>query len=122
MSLTCHPGDPRHRFAEWSSACAHMQLKALVDDPRALSVYYMGLFMQDDAAMMDKSMSNVAGQFMSKWYDQSDQAGPARRPQSNFLEPMPSLEILTVADSQLKILRSNSKKSFHVSLEDGCTV
>lgn len=106
---------PRQRFAEWSSACCSMQLKALVEDSRAPSVHYMGLYLQDDAAMMEKNMSNVAGTFMAKWFDQSELAGPSRRPSSSFAEPVPTLEILTVADNQLKILSKHLKlfRVFH---------
>ena len=96
--------DPSPRFAEWSSACVNMQLKALNDDSRAPSVHYMGIFLQDDVGMMDKHISNVTGTFMAKWYDRSEMAGPSRRPCSNFSEAIPSLEILVATDNQLKIL------------------
>ena len=81
-----------------SSACSSMQIKALVEHPRAPSVYYLGLYLQDDAVMMERNMSNVPGVFMSKWFDQSE---------SSFTEPIPTLKILTVADNQLKILSGN---------------
>ena len=95
---------PHCRFAEWSAACVNMQLKALNEDPKAMSVHYFGVYLQDDAAIMEKNMSTVRAEFLRKWFDHSEQAGPARRPASAFGEPIPALEILTVADNQLKIL------------------
>ena len=86
-----------------SSACSSMQIKALVEHSRAPSVYYL----QDDAVMMEKNMSNVPGVFMSKWFDQSESARPSRRSSSSFTEPIPTLKILTVADNHLKILSGN---------------
>ena len=91
-----------------SSACSSMQIKALVEHPRAPSVYYLGLYLQDDAVMKERNMSNVPGVFMSKWFDQSESARPSRRSSSSFTEPIPTLKILTVADNQLmKILSGN---------------
>jgi hypothetical protein len=90
-----------------SSACSSMQIKALVEHSRAPSVYYLGLYLQDDAVMMEKNMSNVPGVFMSKWFDQSESARPSRRSSSSFTEHIPTLKILTVADNQLKILSGN---------------
>ena len=90
-----------------SSACSSMQIKALVEHSRAPSVYYLGLYLQDDAVMMEKNMSNVPGVFMSKWFDQSESARPSRRSSSSFTEPIPTLKILTVADNHLKILSGN---------------
>ena len=91
-----------------SSACSSMQIKALVEHSRAPSVYYLGLYLQDDAVMMERNMSNVPGVFMSKWFDQSESARPSRRSSSSFTEPIPTLKILTVADNQLmKILSGN---------------
>jgi hypothetical protein len=84
-----------------------MQIKALVEHCRAPSVYYLGLYLQDDAVMMEKNMSNVPGVFMSKWFDQSESARPSRRSSSSFTEHIPTLKILTVADNQLKILSGN---------------
>ena len=90
-----------------SSACSSMQIKALVEHSRAPSVYYLGLYLQDDAVMKERNMSNVPGVFMSKWFDQSESARPSRRSSSSFTEPIPTLKILTVADNQLKILSGN---------------
>ena len=90
-----------------SSACSSMQIKALVEHSRAPSVYYLGLYLQDDAVMMENNMSNVPGVFMSKWFDQSESARPSRRSSSSFTEHIPTLKILTVADNQLKILSGN---------------
>ena len=84
-----------------------MLLKSLVEDANGPAVSYLGLFLQDDAGLMGKNMSTVAGQLMAKWYDQSELAGPPRRPQSSFTETMPTLEVLTVVDNQLKILSLN---------------
>lgn len=82
-----------------------------MEDPRAPSVHYMGLFLPDDGVMMEKQISNVSGKFMTQWWDNSAEAGPARRPSSSFETPMPTLEILTVSDFVCKNLRFASNFS-----------
>lgn len=93
------------RFAEWSWACSKMQLHALLEDTRAPAVHYMGLFLPEDAWMMERTISNVTGQFMTKWWDTTSDAGPTRRPSSTFQVPLPTLEILTISDNLCKNLQ-----------------
>ena len=81
----------------------------LLADPKAPAVHYMGLYLNDDTATMDKNMSNVAGQFMTQWYDNTDDAGPPRRPRSSFGEPIPTLEVLTISDQSCKSLQCHLK-------------
>ena len=96
------------RFAEWSWACTKMQLHQLAEDQKAPVYHYMGLFMADDSAVMDKTLSNVAGHFMTNWWDTSVDAGPPRRPRSSFEVPLPTLEVLTISDNAAKNLFSAS--------------
>jgi hypothetical protein len=41
---------------------------------------------------------------MSQWWDISPDAGPATRPASRFEEDPPNLEVLVIADDELKSL------------------
>lgn len=72
------------------------------------SVHYMGVFLEDDSSMARTQESNVAGKLMAKWWDSCPAAGNQRRPRSGFSEPLPSLEVLSVADSMRKNLRLSS--------------
>ena len=62
---------------------------------------YIGLFLEDDAALAKKLEMSTAGKLMSDWWDSSSAAGPKRRPQTSFAQPIPSLEVLTVGDDQV---------------------
>ena len=94
----------RPRFGEWSISCANKQLSVLVDGREGPAFHSMGLFLEDDGKTMSKNSATVAGMLMSKWWDESGDAGPKRRPRSSFSEPTPSVEVLTVSDGVCKIL------------------
>ena len=66
--------------------------------------HYMGLYLNDDAGMMSKNQSNLMGNFLTQWWDQSDDAGPKQRPRSDFSETQPQLEVLAVANGTVKKL------------------
>lgn len=63
-------------------------------------MHYMGIFLEDDAALATKMNSSVAGKLMSQWWDGSAEAGSKRRPRSAFSEPTPSLDVLLIGDDQ----------------------
>lgn len=94
----------RPRFSEWSIACCKKQLSVLVDGNPGPSFHYMGLFLEDDAKVMTKNSSTIAGMLMTQWWDESGEAGPKRRPRSKFEEASPSLQTLTIANGACKIL------------------
>ena len=91
------------RFGEWSRACCANQLKAL-HDPGTPTVawHYMGIFLPEDANMMNNLVGSIRGEFMSKWWDNSSEAGPKRRPRSSFSESCPTLEVLTITGNEPK--------------------
>ena len=82
----------------------NMQLESLVQNSGGPNYHYMGLYLNDDAVMMGKASSRVAGLLLSGWWDKSSEAGPTRRPQSNFSEDLPTLEVLSVASGVRKTL------------------
>ncbi|CAK9101478.1 unnamed protein product, partial [Durusdinium trenchii] len=65
-------------FSEWSIACCKKQLSVLVDGNPGPSFHYMGLFLEDDAKVMTKNSSTIAGMLMTQWWDESGEAGPKR--------------------------------------------
>ncbi|CAK9102257.1 unnamed protein product, partial [Durusdinium trenchii] len=71
-------------FSEWSIACCKKQLSVLVDGHPGPSFHYMGLFLEDDAKVMTKNSSNIAGMLMTQWWDESGEAGPKRRPRAKL--------------------------------------
>eukprot|EP00435_Cladocopium_sp_Y103_P001374 s423_g1.t1 len=93
-------------FGEWSIACVNKQLEVLNQNTSGPAFHYMGIFLNDDMQLMNKSSSTVTGMFVSKWWDQSSEAGPKRRPRSTFDEAVPTLEVLAVANGAAKILDS----------------
>lgn len=68
----------------------------------------MGLYLNDDTQIMNQNSSTITGMFVSKWWDQSSEAGPKRRPRSTFDEPVPTLDVLAVANGAVKILDSTN--------------
>ena len=94
------------RFSEWSSACLQMQLEELKSENyTGPKMHYMGIFLEDDAALATKMNSSVAGKLMSQWWDGSAEAGSKRRPRSAFSEPTPSLDVLLISENKCKNLR-----------------
>ena len=78
-------------------------------------VSYMGFIHQDDP-LAEKASSQVAGQVLSQWWDSSEEAGPKRRPQATFPDPLPTLEVLTVQNgTHVKTLGT-----LHFSLGSRC--
>ncbi|CAL1137009.1 unnamed protein product [Cladocopium goreaui] len=65
LVVDCMP----NRFLEWSSACLSMQLEELtsMDNYRGPCMHYMGIFLEDDAALSRTLESTVAGKIMSDW-------------------------------------------------------
>ena len=68
----------------------------------ALDVSFLGIYHTDQYNHMETCRSTVAGRGMSQWWDISPEAGPASRPQSAFQEEPPTLEVLTVANGEVK--------------------
>jgi len=83
-----------------------MQLEELtsMDNYRGPCMHYMGIFLEDDAALSRTLESTVAGKIMSDWWDECTDAGPKRRPRSSFAEPVPSLDVVVVTDDVVKTL------------------
>ena len=96
------------RFGEWSIASANKQLGVLNDNTSGPAFHYMGLYLNDDTQIMNQNSSTITGMFVSKWWDQSSEAGPKRRPRSTFDEPVPTLDVLAVANGAVKILDSTN--------------
>ncbi|CAK9111224.1 unnamed protein product [Durusdinium trenchii] len=92
-----------NRFGEWSQACAQLQLAYVLGQDKSVSWNYMGIVLGDDAGIMHSLSSKTAGQFMANWWDVSQEAGPKRRSRTPFSEPVPTMEILAVANGQCKI-------------------
>ena len=76
------------------------------------SMHYLGVFLEDDAALAKTIQSAVAGKLMSQWWDSSPDAGARKRPRSGFAEPLPSLEVLTITDGKCKRLDITGYISF----------
>ncbi|CAK9106282.1 FO synthase subunit 1 [Durusdinium trenchii] len=94
-----------NRFGEWSQACAQLQLAYVLGQDKSVSWNYMGIVLGDDAGIMHSLSSKTAGQFMANWWDVSQEAGPKRRSRTPFSEPVPTMEILAVANGQCKKLQ-----------------
>ncbi|CAK9013615.1 Uncharacterized protein SCF082_LOCUS12009 [Durusdinium trenchii] len=103
LVVDCMP----NRFGEWSQACAQIQLGELLGENKSVRMHYMGILLADDVGTMSSLKSSVAGQLMTKWWDQSQEAGPKRRSRTSFSDPVPALEVLTITNNQCKKLRIN---------------
>ena len=68
-------------------------------------VYYMGAYHNDDSSVMEKTQQTLTGRVMSQWWDCTDEAGPQKRPNCQFSVPLPTLEVLAIADGKVKILK-----------------
>ena len=80
------------RFLEWSSAVWDIQRDELTDQQKSKelpAMHYMGFIHVDDP-LAEKAACQVAGQVLSQWWDSSPEAGPKKRPQTTFPDPLPN--------------------------------
>ena len=68
----------------------------------------MGLFLADDVKLMEKSAAKITGMFLDRWWDDSSDAGPKKRPSSSFGDPLPTLEVITVCKQNLQDSRMDT--------------
>lgn len=54
--------------------------------------------------MMQTTQQTLVGRIMAQWWDVCSEAGPKRRPNSDFSIPIPSLDVLAIADQKVKKL------------------
>lgn len=95
------------RFGEWSGATWELQLafKTKPDEKsQAYDMRFLAVFNDDDAATMQRWGETMSGRVLQQWWDRSDAAGPKSRPHQRFQEEPPALELLTVANGQVKRL------------------
>lgn len=100
----------KQRFHEWSSASWELQLNKLQGGAETthcqkMQTYFMAVFHVDDSARCDAVRATMNGRILSQWWDSSSEAGPASRPESQFSAPLPSLEVVSVANGQAQSLR-----------------
>ena len=99
-------GGPKHdlsplRFSEWSSACWELQREKLLSESsegQTWDIRFLGLFHSDDSKVMTTCQETLVGRAMSQWWDVCPEAGSRSRPNTNFQEEMPQLEVLTVSE------------------------
>ena len=93
------------RFSEWSYAAWEFQKKFLLEpEGCTFDMSFLAVYHQDDHKHMLTCKDTIAGRVMSQWWDISPDAGPATRPASRFEEDPPNLEVLVIADDELKSL------------------
>ncbi|CAL1138958.1 unnamed protein product [Cladocopium goreaui] len=89
------------RFSEWSSACWELQRGKLLSESsegQTWDIRFLGLFHSDDSKVMTTCQETLVGRAMSQWWDVCPEAGSRSRPNTNFQEEMPQLEVLTVSE------------------------
>ena len=105
------------RFGEWSKACTMKQLKTLTQGPSATGPvwHYLGIGLADDSHLVGL-LSDVKGQFMSEWWDNSSDAGPKRRPRATFNEATPDLKVLRASETTVKSFGCNKLQQILVNV------
>ena len=99
------------RFSEWSFAAWEFQKEFLVQpEGCAFDISFLAVYHQDDHKHMLACKETIAGRVMTQWWDTSDDAGPTTRPASRFEESPPNLEVLVLADDELKSLGKDINK------------
>lgn len=90
-----------------SFACWELQRELLLEaspEATAYDVSFLGIYHSDQHNHMETCRDTIAGRGMSQRWDVSSEAGRAGRPQAAFQEEPPSLEVLTLADGEVKSL------------------
>ena len=97
---------PSWRFHEWGSASWEFQKAKLLDEPtegQTWDVRHLSLYHTDDGQWLQACQDVMTGRAMSQWWDITPEAGSRSRPQTNFQEEPPVLDILTVSSDEHKV-------------------